>query len=316
MQEAATAYARVKHASRLAICAALAFTTATGCRSTPVQIAPPPPPPTAAVAAVRQAKKVFVLNGGADGDFLRGYPYGGNVCYAEFYTSLQQSGRFQLVGDPKQADLVLMVEGVWLYDSELAYGRRGVHTEEVPENPQVLLNLIDVGSQQTLYTLRKAMKLQNKEAMNKLALATAINDLTEQLFTMKGESPTLPSPASLTQATAPVPPAVLTGKHLYVMVNADATVKSSDKAVFLAAFVDTLKASNRFILLPSQKGADLVLETQWSSSHGLLIRDAATMQLLWTASDAIKSYPGHGKTLLRNDAAGTAGVFLGLSTVR
>ena len=61
------------------------------------QIALPAPPPTAAVAAVRDAKKVFVLNGGEDGDFQRGYPYGANVCYAKFYTSLQQSGHFQLV---------------------------------------------------------------------------------------------------------------------------------------------------------------------------------------------------------------------------
>ncbi len=53
---------------------------------------PPAPLPTAVVTA----KKVFLANGG-----------GSDLAYGTFYAEMRQWGRYQIVGSPEEADLVI-----------------------------------------------------------------------------------------------------------------------------------------------------------------------------------------------------------------
>ena len=59
-------------------------------------------------AALTSAKTIFVSNAGADAGLFQG-AFSGDQSrgYNELYGTLQQSGKYQLVGDPSQGDLVL-----------------------------------------------------------------------------------------------------------------------------------------------------------------------------------------------------------------
>ena len=65
-----------------------------------------PVPPT-----IVAAKKVFVSNAGADSGLFP-HPFSGRPdrAYNEFYAAMQGWGRFELVGDPGEADLVLELQ--------------------------------------------------------------------------------------------------------------------------------------------------------------------------------------------------------------
>jgi hypothetical protein len=62
-------------------------------------------------AAIVAAKKVFVSNAGADSGLFP-HPFSGRPdrAYNEFYTAIQGWGRYELVGEPGEADLVLELQ--------------------------------------------------------------------------------------------------------------------------------------------------------------------------------------------------------------
>jgi hypothetical protein len=53
------------------------------------------------------AKTIFVSNAGSDGLFPDTFSGDSNRAYTEFYAALKSSGKYKLVDDPAQADLVL-----------------------------------------------------------------------------------------------------------------------------------------------------------------------------------------------------------------
>jgi hypothetical protein len=69
----------------------------------PSQAAPHAPVPS----AIFSAKKVFLSNGGADSGLFP-HPFSGSQdrAYNQFYVALQKWGRYDLVNDPDDADLV------------------------------------------------------------------------------------------------------------------------------------------------------------------------------------------------------------------
>jgi len=73
------------------------------------------PANTAAIApvpaAIAAAKTIFVSNAGADSGLFP-EPFSGdpNRAYNEFYANLKTSGKYELVDDPSQADLVLELQ--------------------------------------------------------------------------------------------------------------------------------------------------------------------------------------------------------------
>lgn len=68
-------------------------------------------PPAPVPPALLQATKIFVSNAGADSGLFPS-PFTGDVNrgYNQFYAGLKASGKYQLVDDPQQADLVLELE--------------------------------------------------------------------------------------------------------------------------------------------------------------------------------------------------------------
>ena len=62
-------------------------------------------------AAIAAAKTIFISNAGADSGLFQ-EPFSGdpNRAYNEFYAYLKGSGKYELVGDPSQADLVLELQ--------------------------------------------------------------------------------------------------------------------------------------------------------------------------------------------------------------
>ncbi|HEY6384727.1 MAG TPA: hypothetical protein VIX91_03505 [Candidatus Acidoferrum sp.] len=88
------------------LCAALLFAVATGAQ------APPPPSPLAPVPPILlNAKTVFVSNAGADSGLFP-HPFSGDPDrpYNQFYAAMQSWGRYQLVADPSEADVVFELQ--------------------------------------------------------------------------------------------------------------------------------------------------------------------------------------------------------------
>src|SRR5277367_2526099 len=85
------------------LCAALLFAAAANAQA--------PPAPAASLAPVPQAllnaKTVFISNAGADSGLFP-HPFSGDPDrpYNAFYAAIQSWGRYQIVGDPSEADLV------------------------------------------------------------------------------------------------------------------------------------------------------------------------------------------------------------------
>jgi hypothetical protein len=67
---------------------------------------PGPVPP-----AITSARTLFVSNAGADSGLFP-EPFSGdpNRAYTEFYSGLKASGKYEIVGDPSEADLVLELQ--------------------------------------------------------------------------------------------------------------------------------------------------------------------------------------------------------------
>jgi hypothetical protein len=79
---------------------------------TPPAAAPPPPASLAPVPpALLNAKTIFISNAGADSGLFP-HPFSGDPDrpYNEFYAAMAGWGRYQLVSDPSEADIVLELQ--------------------------------------------------------------------------------------------------------------------------------------------------------------------------------------------------------------
>jgi hypothetical protein len=89
------------------LCAPLLFAAAANAQA--------PPAPAASLAPVPQAllnaKTVFISNAGADSGLFP-HPFSGDPDrpYNQFYSAMQSWGRYEIVGDPSQADIVIELQ--------------------------------------------------------------------------------------------------------------------------------------------------------------------------------------------------------------
>ena len=91
----------------LLLCAALLFAAAASAQAPPASaasLAPVPP-------ALLNAKTVFISNAGADSGLFP-HPFSGDPDrpYNQFYSAMQSWGRYEIVGDPSQADIVIELQ--------------------------------------------------------------------------------------------------------------------------------------------------------------------------------------------------------------
>jgi hypothetical protein len=94
------------------------------------------------------AKKVFISNAGVDAtspvDFKRAR--GPNEPYEQFYVAMKHSGRYELVGAPADADLVLQLRFSAPLNSCETY------------QPQLTLEILDTKTHFLLWTFTEAVK--------------------------------------------------------------------------------------------------------------------------------------------------------------
>lgn len=85
---------------RYLLCAVLLSAVAAGAQQAANTVAPVPP-------ALLAAKKVFISNAGSDSGLFP-HPFSGDPdrAYSQFYTAIQNWGRYDLVADPEDADVV------------------------------------------------------------------------------------------------------------------------------------------------------------------------------------------------------------------
>lgn len=106
-------------------------------------IAPPAPLP----AQVTQAKTVFLLNGG-----------GNDAAFDEFYQDVKSWGKYQIVGSPDQADIVLTLHYAWFDDGETSTAYYNAYTHQTNTNTtedhhaQVQLSVYDARTKQPLWS--------------------------------------------------------------------------------------------------------------------------------------------------------------------
>src|SRR5882724_4612212 len=95
------------HLKTVAVFIALTFSVLLATILTAQQTANPAPVPTQILAA----KKVFISNAGGDELFYEDplFDGGPDRAYNQFYASMKTSGRYELVGAPSDADLLLEI---------------------------------------------------------------------------------------------------------------------------------------------------------------------------------------------------------------
>jgi hypothetical protein len=127
------------------------------------KIVPPAPLPS----AITDAKKVFVTNAG-----------GNQLTFDEFYAQIKQWGRYQIVGSPADADIILELryfvedKGTRVSTATNTYtGHTQVFTHEIID-PQLSLNIYSAGTKDLLWSvtdhkrLARLEKNREKETIN------------------------------------------------------------------------------------------------------------------------------------------------------
>jgi hypothetical protein len=152
-----------------------------GCNS--VVVVPPPPPPPAIAATIASAKTVFVSNLGSDEVVAVNTKGGANASYNEFFASLQRWGRYQLVGSPKDADLVFEIRTTQQPPEDKWIGPGiGQNSFDVTAYPAIISLTIRDGSDQSILWTTTAKYLRGPTRKGIFThFDQAIEDLTNQL---------------------------------------------------------------------------------------------------------------------------------------
>jgi len=124
-------------------------------------------PPAPLPGIVISAKKVFLTNGG-----------GSNLAYDAFYSEMKQWGKYEIVGSPDNADLIIELayrvedRGTRVWSSSNTYnGTTQVHSAQIVD-PQLTLNIFDAKSKTSLWSevdhrrLARREKNREKETVN------------------------------------------------------------------------------------------------------------------------------------------------------
>jgi hypothetical protein len=106
--------------------------------------------------AIFSAKKIFVSNAGADSGLFP-HPFSGSQdrVYNQFYAAMQQWGRYELVSDPTEADLVFEVRLAGPSGPQNPDKQKGASDPL----PIFYLTIVDRKSHYTLWTLTESISL-------------------------------------------------------------------------------------------------------------------------------------------------------------
>ncbi|MDP9158749.1 MAG: PEGA domain-containing protein [Acidobacteriota bacterium] len=142
-------------------------------------------------AIVINASKIFLTNGG-----------GSNLAYDSFYSEMKQWGRYEIVGSPQEADLIIELayrveqNGTRVWSSTNPYyGTTQVHSAQI-EDPQLALTIYDAKTKNSLWSevdhrrLARREKNREKEIIN--SAARLVQDLKARVGIAGSIAPTEP----------------------------------------------------------------------------------------------------------------------------
>jgi hypothetical protein len=118
-------------------------------------------------AAIVNAKRIFLANGG-----------GSNLAYDAFYSSMKEWGKYEVVGSPDEADLVVELafrvdkngSRVWTSTNTYTHTTQ-LHSAEIVD-PQLVLTIYDAKTKNSLWSetdhrrLARLAKNREKETVN------------------------------------------------------------------------------------------------------------------------------------------------------
>ena len=121
-------------------------------------------------AQIAAAKKIFLSNGG-----------GSNLAYDAFYSEMRQWGKYEIVGSPDEADLIVELAyrvergGTRVWSTTNTYNNTTqVHSAQIVD-PQLVLTIYDAKTKTSLWAetdhrrLARRQKNREKETINSAA---------------------------------------------------------------------------------------------------------------------------------------------------
>jgi hypothetical protein len=135
-------------------------------------------PPAPLPSAVVNAKKVFLTNGG-----------GSNLAYDTFYSEMKQWGKYEIVGSPADADLIVELayrvehDGTRVWSSSNSYdGTTQVHSAQIVD-PQLTLTIFDAKTKNSLWSEVDHRRLAHMEKNREKETINSADRLVQDLKT-------------------------------------------------------------------------------------------------------------------------------------
>ena len=161
-----------KFKNRLVSIAAVLVVTVCPASASKKKIVPPAPLPS----AIADAKRVFVTNAG-----------GNQLAFDEFYAQVKQWGRYQLVGSPAEADIILELryfvedKGTKISSATNTYtGQTQVFSREVID-PQLSLNIYSATTKDLLWSMTDHRRLARLEKNREKETINSADRLVQDL---------------------------------------------------------------------------------------------------------------------------------------
>jgi hypothetical protein len=137
-------------------------------------------------AAIANAKKVFITNGG-----------GSNLAFDEFYSDIKTWNRFELVGSPSAADVIFELryvvedKGTHVWSSTNSYtGATQVYSNRIVD-PQLSINFYDAKTKDLLWSVTDHRRLAKLEKNREKETINSADRLVQNIRDRIGVAPAL-----------------------------------------------------------------------------------------------------------------------------
>jgi hypothetical protein len=141
-------------------------------------------PPAPLPAVVVSAQKVFLTNGG-----------GSDLAYDAFYGEMKKWGKYQIVGSPEEADLIVELAyrvehgGTRVWSTNNTYdGTTQVHSAQIVD-PQLVLTIYDAKSKNSLWSTIDHRRLARREKNREKETINSAERLVDELRTRATTAP-------------------------------------------------------------------------------------------------------------------------------
>jgi hypothetical protein len=135
-------------------------------------------PPAPLPAIIVDAQRVFLTNGG-----------GSDLAYDAFYSAMKKWGKYQIVGAPDEADLIVELAyrvehgGTRVWSTTNSYDKSTqVHSAEIVD-PQLVLTIYDAKSKNSLWSTVDHRRLARRQKNREKETVNSAERLVEELKT-------------------------------------------------------------------------------------------------------------------------------------